>query len=111
MTLNIISEQPVSSSEVREHLKKVKEELNFRAQKTLDHLDSLKPLSIKKATELLEALRKLEIPRLRDQQLVKIVDLLPVTDAEVKIVLQGYPLTVTTENMKKIAETVKTFVD
>jgi DNA-directed RNA polymerase subunit F len=112
MAVNIISEQPLLSAEVRERLEKIKDkegELNFRAQKTLDHLQQFSHEQ-KKAKQVFEALQKLEIPRLRDQHIIKLVDIMPATEADVKITLQGYNVTVTAENMKKIAETIAGFV-
>ncbi|MEK6823108.1 MAG: hypothetical protein AABY13_04725 [Nanoarchaeota archaeon] len=108
MALDIITEQPILMAEVRERLEKLKEkgELNFRAQKTLEHLEQFSPLKKKKAEELLALLTKLEVPRLREQHLIKLTDLLPTTEAEVKIVLQSFAVTVTAENMKKIADTI-----
>lgn len=108
MTVNIISEQPILSAEVRQHLESTKEkegELNFRAQKTLDHLQQFSH-DQKKAKQVFEAITKLEIPRLREQQIIKIVDIMPLTEADVKFCLQGYNVTITAENMKKIADTI-----
>lgn len=108
MALNIISEQPILMADVRERLEKLKEkgDLNFRAQKTLEHLEQFAVLKKKKAEELLAELTKLEIPRLREQHLIKLTDILPTTDAEVKVVLQSFAVTVTADNMKKIADVI-----
>lgn len=106
MAVKPLSETPVTMAEVREVLEKDKEGLNFRAQKTLEHLQQFAPLPKKKAFELLEELKKLEVPRLREQHLIKLVDVLPTTEADVKVVLQGFAVTVTAENMKKIADTI-----
>ena len=108
MALNIIAEQPILMAEVRERLEKLKEkgELNFRAQKTLEHMEQFGTLKRKKAEELVAELTKLEIPRLREQHLIKLTDVLPTSEAEVKVVLQSFAVTVTAENMKKIADTI-----
>ncbi len=111
MTMNIISEQPILSAEVRDRLEAIKEkegELNFRAQKTLDHLQMFSH-DQKKAKQVFDAITKLEIPRLREQQIIKLVDIMPTTETDVKFCLQGYNVTVTSENMKKIAETIAEF--
>lgn len=106
MGIKPLSETPVLMAEIREVLESNKGDLNFRAQKTLEHLQQFTPLSKKKALELFEELKKLEIPRLREQHLIKLVDILPTTEADVKVVLQGFAVTVTGENMKKVAETI-----
>ena len=110
MKLATISEAPVSMSEVKDILEKTKERdtiLNFRAQKTLDYLQQNARLSTKKHKELAEAIAKLEVPRLKEQHIVKLCDVLPLSADDVKLVLQGYNVTITKENQQKIAETVK----
>lgn len=109
MTNKTISESPTNASEVKKILEDIKEkdkELGFRAQRALDHLESIGTISAKKAKELENALAKLEIPRMKEQHIHKLIDVLPKTADEVKIILQGYALTVTNENCKKIADTI-----
>ena len=64
-----------------------------------------------KAKELEEKLTKLNVPRLKEQHIHKIIDVLPTTVKDLKVVLQGYTLTVNNDNMKKIADTVNGFVE
>jgi len=109
MTHTIVSESATNAAEVKKHLEQAREkdkELGFRAQRTLDHLESIGTLSQKKAKELETALAKLEIPRMKEQHIHKLIDVLPKTADEVKLILQGYALTVTNENCKKIADTI-----
>ncbi len=109
MTHKVISESATNAAEVKKILESSKEkekELGFRAQRTLDHLESIGALAQKKAKELETALAKLEIPRMKEQHIHKLIDVLPKTADEVKLILQGYALTVTNENCKKIADTI-----
>ncbi len=109
MTHKVLSESATNSAEVKKILEQIKEkdkELGFRAQRTLDHLESTGTLSQKKAKELENALTKLEIPRMKEQHVHKLIDTLPKTADDVKMILQGYALTVTNENCKKIADTI-----
>jgi DNA-directed RNA polymerase subunit F len=109
MTHKVISESPTNSAEVKKVLESIKDkdkELGFRAQRCLDHLESIGAISAKKAKELEEALAKLEIPRMKEQHIHKLIDVLPKTADDVKLILQGYALTVTNENCKKIADTI-----
>lgn len=113
MALKILSSTPMNASELHGELKKIKErdtELGFRAQKTLDHLEGGGFLEPKKAQELYNKLQKLDVPRLRDVHFHKIVDSLPKTAKDVKVVLQGYQVTVSQESCKKIADTVAEFL-
>lgn len=111
MNVKILKEEPMTAAQVKDELKKIRsadKELNFRAQKTEDYLNQVVSDS-KKTAELVKKLEALKIPRLKDDQLVKIADILPVTEKDVKVLLQGYALTVTKENMQKIAKTVADF--
>lgn len=109
---SIISEQVMNLGEVKEILHNVKErdaELNFRAQKTLEYIDEVVRLDIKEAKKLADDLEKLEIPLLKDQHIQKLVGVLPTNVEDVKVVLQGFSITVTKENMQKIADAVKPY--
>ena len=63
----------------------------------------------KKADELYGKLEGLKIPRLKELHLKKIIDVMPKSAKEVKVVLQGYTVTVKQEHLKKIADTVAEF--
>jgi DNA-directed RNA polymerase subunit F len=108
----IISETPISMAEAKSEIEKVKKrdsELNFRSTRTEEYLNVFAKLSKSKADELKEKLEKLKIPRLGQEHIIKVIDILPQTGDELKVVLQGYPLTITKENMQKIVNAVKEF--
>ncbi len=109
MKFKIISETPIGLNEVKEELSKIKakdNELTFRAQKTMDYLEQILTITPAQAKELFGKLTKLEIPRLKELHINKLVDTLPLSAKDVKTILQGYAVTVTNENLKKIADTV-----
>lgn len=104
---NIISEKPINMYQLKEELEKIKKRdgaLNLRANKTEEHLSQF--THSKKAKKLEEELFKLDIPRLRDQHIHKIIDVMPATVKDLKVVLQGYTLTISNDNMKKIVDIV-----
>ncbi len=108
----IIEESPLTMAELKEELKKIKkrdEELNFRAEKTEEYLQQFTILKQKDAKELFKKIDELEVPRLKPEQIVKLIDIMPTTPDEVKMVLQGYPITVTKENMKRVADVIKEY--
>lgn len=112
MAQKIIQQTPMNVAELHAEMKKIQkrdEELGFRAQKTVDYLESLNVLGPKKAEELYKKLEELEVPRLRDVHFHKLIDTLPLTAKDVKIVLQGYNVTVTQENCKKLADVCAEF--
>lgn len=108
----IVGKEPMSLAELKNVLSNIHKrdgEPNFRVGKTIDYLNHFKPLSKTAAAELAKKLVDADIPRLKDEHIVKIVDLLPANVEEVKVILQGYALTVTKENMTKIVSVVKEY--
>ncbi len=79
-------------------------ELNFRANKTLDFLNQVPMVKKKDGEKLMAELQKLEIPRMKDVHINKLVDTMPATVEEIKSVLSAYTITVSKENLDKIHE-------
>jgi|TARA_Y100000310_G_scaffold28100_1_gene26748 DNA-directed RNA polymerase subunit F len=112
MTLEILSEKPISTAQLKEELKKIKQrdkELNFRATKTEDHLDSIE--TFKDIRPVFEKINKLNIPRLREQHIYKIIDTMPKTVKDLKVVMQGYTVSLNNENLKKIVDVINSFTE
>ena len=113
MALKILEQKPINAGELHAELKRIKkrdEELGFRAQKTVDYLESMHVISEKKSKDLMKTLLELGVPRLREQHFHKVIDLMPTEHKDVKVALQGYNVTVTQENCKKIADSVCDFL-
>lgn len=107
----IIKEIPISIAQAKLEIEKIKKrdkELGFRTLRTEEYLNQF---ANKASVKLMESLKKLDIARLKDEHIVKIADLLPITIEDLKIVLQGYTVTVTKDNMKKIVDEVNKFVE
>ena len=105
----VMQETPITMAELAEELDKIKKrdnELNFRASKTEDYLNQ-SGIDKKKSKQLYKKIDELQIPRLKDVHIIKIVDLMPDDVESVKSILSGYTLTVTQDNIKKIAALVK----
>ena len=66
-------------------------------------------LKTKDAKELIAKLEQLEIPRLKPEHIHKITDVVPLSDKHLKMVLQGYNVTVSPENIKKIFDVVQEY--
>lgn len=114
MKPEIIEKRPLNISLVREEIKKIKkrdgEELNFRATKTEEYLKEVAKIKAKDAKELAKKLEELKIPRLKPAYIQKIIDVLPLNEKHLKVVLQGYTLSVNAENQKKIFKVVKEYL-
>ena len=106
----IIKESPITMAEMKEELDKIKKrdgELNFRASKTEEYLQQFELQDSKKTEELKKKINGLKVPRLKEEHITKILDLMPDTVEEMKGILQGYTLSVTQENMKKIISAIR----
>jgi len=109
----IIQEKPISMAQLKEELEAIKnrdKELSPVSAKTEEYLQQFAVLSQKKAEELESKLRALNISRLKDESIIKIIDVMPTTIDDLKTVLQGYVVSINHEDMKKIADVVNEFV-
>ncbi len=112
MQPTIISESPITMSELKEGIAKIKKktpELSFRVKKTEEYLQNFDLPNQKQAAELFEKINALNVPRLRDIHICKIIDLLPTDPNDLKLLLQGYTITVSNENLKRITDIVKEY--
>ena len=106
----IIEEKPMNIAEVKAELTKIKKrdgELTYRGEKTEEFLKECVSLNQKDAKELYEKIEGLNVPRIRDIHIHKILDILPKSIEELKVVLQGYNITVKEDGLKKIAAAVE----
>ena len=111
MKNKIISETPISAADVLADLESIKQkdgELNFRAARTHEYLSQFITMKPAEAKKLVAALKELNVPRVREQHIVKLVDVLPTTPADIKTVLQGYAVTITNDNLQKMADVLAT---
>ena len=113
-TPQVVEEVPLNIVEVKEMLKKIKDrdtELNFRAQKTAEYLDAINTIKPKSAKELKEKLTELEIPRIKEVQIQKIIDIMPLTAEGVKTIVSGFNISVTADNVKKVVSLVNEYAE
>ncbi len=110
MNPKIISEEPMNIVELRKELGRIKKrdsEPGFRTNKAIEYLNDFVKLKPEEAKKLYEEIEKLNIPRLKDIHIHKVVDLMPSSAEELKVVLQGYTITVTKDSIQKIVDVVK----
>ena len=108
----LLEEKEMSLSEVKEQIDTIKKrdgELNFRGQKLEEYLSSFHMLKAADAKKLRDSIVKLDVPRLKDAHIAKIIDILPTNVEMLKTVFQGQPVTISSDNMKKIVSTVSEF--
>lgn len=102
----VIEETTVPLYVVKEALlaNQKKGELTFRANKTLEYLNSVEIASRKDGDAIAAEITKLDIPRMKDAIIHKLIDVKPQTLEELKGVLSAYTLTVSKENLDKLFE-------
>jgi len=109
MEPKVLEETPVTMAELRAEVDRIKKrdiEPNIRVTKMEDYLNSFSTLNASKEKELIEAVRKLKIPRLKDEHIYKIADLQPKNLDDLKMIMQGYIVSISADNMKKIVDAV-----
>ena len=112
MNQEILDKSPIALAELKEELKKIQkrdEELGFRSGKTQEYVNSFSTLKLADYTKLKEELTALNIPRLKDEHIVKIADLLPINIKDLDVLLQGYPITIVKDNQQKIVDVVSKY--
>ncbi len=110
MKTAIISEEPISIYDLKDSLEAIKKrdaELGFRAAKTDEYLINFAKLDKKKLESIKKKIEELGIPRLKAEQINKLLDVLPADVEDVRLVLASYSMTITNENLAKIADVIK----
>jgi len=108
----IVSETAINVYQLKKELERIRKrdnELNFRANRTEEYLNQI--ATLKNSEELFEKIVSLNIPRLREQYIHKIIDIAPTTVNELKVILQSYTITISNESVKKIVDTINEFSD
>lgn len=97
-------------AEIKSHLEDIQKrdkELGMRAKKVKEHLDHFVKINEKKAAELKKKLEELNIARLRDRHIVKIIDILPEDLTSIRAIFTGENVTLKQEDLQKILDIVK----
>ncbi len=109
MDMKVLSQEPLTLADVKDSLKDSSDKDNFRLNKTKEYLETFAKLSSKKADELKKKILDLKIPRLKNEMVVKVIDLLPDNEDYLNLIFQAYPVTISSSNLKKIVSTVEEF--
>jgi DNA-directed RNA polymerase subunit F len=107
--ITIVEEKPLTLIELKEKILAVEKrdnELSMKAQKTRDYLAEHASKS-KKVEELKKALADLQISRLKERHIVKLIDLAPKNIDEIRSIFAGENLTVKQEDLTRILDTLK----
>lgn len=108
----IVSEEPLTVYETKKLLaatKKRDEELTIRGAKCEEYVKLNTPLTQKDADALKKAIIGLEIARLKEDYVCKIIDLLPQNVEDIKVVLSSFTVTVKNDDLKRIDDEIAKF--
>lgn len=103
--LKILSEKPLTLTDLKERLETIEKrdkEISFRANKTKEYLNNFASKKLKEAESLKKKIEDLNIPRLKERHIVKIIDIAPKDTDSLKLLLSGEAITVKEEDIKKI---------
>ena len=105
--MTIIEQKPLMMANVKNKLdqfKKDSKELNFRAEKVNAYLEEFTTLKKNEAEDLYNKLLGLGIQRLREKQIVKIIDVMPDDIESLKALFAGESLSLKQEELKQILD-------
>ncbi|MEE8168244.1 MAG: RNA polymerase Rpb4 family protein [Candidatus Hydrothermarchaeales archaeon] len=102
----VLEERPITSSEAKSILEKrgAKEELNYEQRTTVDYLAKLIKLNPTKAKKAVEELLKTE--KIKPEIAVKIVDLLPRDEEDVRAIFAKERYVLTKEEIGEILKVI-----
>lgn len=109
MVLEILEEQFIPIAKVKELLKD-SEEKTYEQKLAFEHAKKFSKIKIEKARELFKELKGLDLRRLKDKEIVKIIDILPKNIDELKSLFAGSSIPLKKEEVEKIFEIVKKYV-
>jgi DNA-directed RNA polymerase subunit F len=109
----LLSEEALTLAEVKDQLVQIKErtdQLTFRAGKCEEYLNDFVTLDVKDAKKLQKELEGLGISRLRPDHMIHIIDMLPKTLEEAKVIFHASTVSVAKKDMQRIVAVVKEYI-
>jgi DNA-directed RNA polymerase subunit F len=105
MNPKILEEKPISLYDLKDEIKKIQKrdpQLSIRTGKSEEYINQFSTLKEKEVEAIEKDISDMNIPRMKDLHIKKIIDTLPTSVEELKVIMQGYAITMTKENMQKI---------
>ncbi|MBS3150468.1 hypothetical protein J4425_01525 [Candidatus Woesearchaeota archaeon] len=107
--IEILNESTLNLADLRDRLELVKKrdtEFNTRSMKTYDYIKKFLK-DDKKVKDIKEKLSGVNVGRLKERHINKIIDVRPRNIDEIKAILSGENLTLKQEDLNKILEAIK----
>lgn len=90
-----------------DNIRKRNKELNPIAIKTQESLNKFTSIKVKDAIKLKEELNQLNISRLKDRHIIKIIDIMPENIDALKLIFVGENVTLKQDDLDKILSKLK----
>ena len=103
----ILEKTPLSMVNLKAELNAVSKrdkEPGFRTTKTMEYLNSFSTISQTEFNQTKKKIEELQVPRLKEEHIMKILDIMPKNVNNLSVILQGYTITVSKENLKNIVD-------
>ncbi len=107
--IEILEQKPMMLVEVNEKLNSIRSDkkgLNFRAEKVHSYVHEFATLKKKEAQELYEKLKALNMIKLRERHIVKIIDIMPRDSESLKMLFAGEATSLKQDELKRILDVI-----
>lgn len=108
----ILDKQPLSLADVKATMQKIHKrdgELTFRGGKTEDYINEVSPITKTNSKSAFDKLKKLDVSRVKDEHIIKIIDIMPKSTEHLKVILTGFNLTLKKEDLTAIVDALDEF--
>lgn len=105
---DIIEKRPVSIAKAKKILAEVKEP-NYEQKQAMEYASKFAKVPYESVEKIVAELREAGIPRMRDRQLKKMVDIMPKSQDEIKVLMMKEDLTLSKKDIDKILEILGKF--
>lgn len=105
----VTKEEFVTIARVKALLSSKKKEVTYEQKQALEHAKEFAKLSEKEAEEMLKELKLLDIKKLKEMHLIRIVDFMPKDDEDLKNLFVTEKLGLKADENDKILEIVKKY--
>ncbi len=105
----VMEEAPIAMADLKAQLAAVQSEdvpLSFRGEKTKAYLENFSEHEAKETAEYAEKIRALEIPRLKERHVVKVLDVMPKDLDSIRLLFSNETITIKEEDLKKILDVI-----
>jgi DNA-directed RNA polymerase subunit F len=106
MNYKVLNEEYVTKAEIKKILSERKD-LEMEQKLIKEHTGNYKKLNVEKALKLKDNLKNMNNIKLKEDLIIKIIDILPASIDELKVVLQMSLIPFSDEEIEKVFELVK----